>query len=64
MNAPVIKVTKRELKRRQHAIFRELEVTPESFHAKIRSSDPLTDKEWSAMEELAEIEFLLGDDRP
>lgn len=62
-SAPVIKVTRRDLQRRRREIFRELGVPPESFDRKVRSSEPLTDREWSAMEELQEISYLLGDDQ-
>jgi len=30
----------------------------------VNSSEPLTDSEWSAMQELSEIDFLLDDERP
>ncbi|MFM8894603.1 MAG: hypothetical protein ACKOE2_04300, partial [Actinomycetales bacterium] len=63
-SASVINVTRRDLQRRKRRIFRELGVTPESFEKKIDSAAPLTNREWSAMEELAEIRFLLGDDTP
>jgi len=62
-SAPVIRVTKRDLQRRKREILRDLGVAPDAFEAKVRSSEPLTDREWSAMEELAEIKFLLGDDQ-
>jgi|GEM_PF-4861418 len=63
-SASVITVTRRDLQRRKRQIFRELGVTPDSFEKKIHSPGPLTNREWSAMEELAEIRFLLGDDTP
>jgi len=59
-----IRVTKTELRRRRKEIVRELGVPEEVFMAKVNSSEPLTDSEWSAMQELSEIDFLLDDERP
>ena len=56
-----IRVTKAELRRRRTKIVRELGVSEEVFMAKVNSSEPLTDAEWSASQELSEIDFLLGD---
>ena len=61
-HAAGIRVTRRELLRRRTQIYRELDTTAEDFSAKVRSVEPLTDAEFSAMEELREIAFLLGDE--
>ena len=57
--APVI-LTKRDLTRRRSQIYRDLGTTPAALNAKARSTEPLTDAEFSAIEELREIKFLLG----
>jgi hypothetical protein len=59
-----IRVTKAELRRRRKEIVRELGMPEEAFMAKVNSSEPLTDSEWSAMQELSGIDFLLDDERP
>lgn len=61
-HAAGIRVTRRELLRRRTQIYRELDTTAEDFSAKVRSVEPLSDAEFSAMEELREIAFLLGDE--
>lgn len=60
--AASIRMTQRDLLRRRKEIYRELGLSVEAFDAKCRSADPLTDREFSAKEELEEIRFLLGDD--
>lgn len=57
-----IRVTKAELRRRRRELVRDLGVPEQSFLAKVNSSEPLTDAEWSAMQELSEIDFLLNDE--
>ena len=59
--APAIRVTRRGLLRRRTQIYRDLNTTAEDFSAKVRSVEPLSDAEFSAMEELREIAFLLGE---
>jgi hypothetical protein len=61
--ALTIKRTKRDLLRRRREIVRGLGVPLEDFLAKVCSSAPLSNREWSNMEELKEIAFLLGEDR-
>ena len=58
-NEPMI-LTRRDLTRRRSQIYRDLGTTPAALNAKARSTEPLTDAEFSAIEELREIEFLLG----
>ena len=53
-------LTRRDLTRRRSQIYRDLGTTPAALNAKARSTEPLTDAEFSAIEELREIEFLLG----
>ena len=60
--APAIRVTRRGLLRRRTQIYRDLNTTAEDFSAKVRSVEPLSNAEFSAMEELREIAFLLGDE--
>lgn len=48
------------LAQRAH-VYRRLGVTPGEFAAKLRSNEPLTDKELAAQLELEEISYLLGD---
>lgn len=62
--AMTIRVTKAELRRRRKEILRDLGVSEETLMAKVNSTAPLSDSEWSAMTELAEIDFLLGDEQP
>jgi hypothetical protein len=57
-----IRMTRRELLRRRAQIFRELHLSEAEFDALVASSSPLSDREYSAMEELREISFLLGHD--
>lgn len=45
--------------RRRSQIYRELQTTPAALDAKARSTEPLTNAEFSAIEELREIAFLL-----
>ncbi len=59
-----IRVTKEELRRRRREIVRSLGTSEELFMAKVNSTEPLTGFEWSAMKELAEIDFLLDDEQP
>lgn len=59
--APAIRVTRRGLLRRRTQIYRDLNTTAEDFSAKVRSVEPLSNAEFSAMEELREIAFLLGE---
>ena len=60
--ASAIRVTRRGLLRRRSQIYRDLGTTAEDFSAKVRSVEPLSNAEFSAMEELREIAFLLGDE--
>lgn len=60
--APAIRVTRRGLLRRRTQIYRDLNTTAEDFSAKVRSVEPLSNAEFSAMEELREIAFLLGEE--
>lgn len=60
--AASIRLTRRDLLRRRAEIYRTLGVSAESFDVKRQSAEPLTDRELSAMEELKEIGFLLGDE--
>jgi hypothetical protein len=53
--------TRRELLARRRVIVGGLGMPLEAFLAKTRSAEPLSNKEWSAMEELREISFLLGE---
>lgn len=57
-----IRMTRRDLLRRRAQILRELHMSEAEFAALVASSAPLSDQEYSAMEELREITFLLGDD--
>lgn len=61
--AMTIRVTKAELRRRRKEILRGLGVSEETLMAKVNSTEPLSDSEWSAQKELAEIDFLLGDEQ-
>ena len=60
--ASAIRVTRRGLLRRRSQIHRDLNTTAEDFSAKVRSVEPLSNAEFSAMEELREIAFLLGEE--
>ena len=60
--APAIRVTRRGLLRRRIQFYRDLNTTAEDFSAKVRSVEPLSNAEFSAMEELREIAFLLGEE--
>ena len=55
-------MTRQGLLRRRSQIYRDLGTTAEDFSAKVRSVEPLSNAEFSAMEELREIAFLLGDE--
>ena len=59
--APVIVRTKRELLARRREIIAGLGMSLEMFLAKTHSTAPLSNREWSDMEELREIAFLLGE---
>jgi len=53
--------SRRGLTRRRSEIYRELMTTPQALDAKARSTEPLTDAEFSAIQELRDISFLLGE---
>jgi hypothetical protein len=54
-------LTRRDLTRRRSQIYRDLGTTPAALDAKARSTEPLTDAEFSSICELRDIEFLLGE---
>ena len=54
-------VTRRDLTSRRSQIYRDLGTTPEALDAKAKGTGPLTDAEFSAIYELREIKFLLGE---
>lgn len=56
----VMAVTSDELERRRAAILEDLKVTRDDLRARAESYT-LTGEEWSAVTELEEIEFLLGE---
>lgn len=57
-----IRVTKAELRQRRRRVLRDLCMSEEELMAKVNSTAPLSQAEWTAMQELAEIDFLLSDD--
>ena len=57
-----IRVTKAELRQRRRQVLRDLRMSEAELMAKVNSTAPLSQAEWTAMQELAEIDFLLSDD--
>lgn len=57
-----IRVTKAELRQRRRRVLRDLCMSEAELMAKVNSTAPLSQAEWTAMQELAEIDFLLSDD--
>ena len=56
-----IRVTKAELRQRRRRVLRDLCMSEEELMAKVNSTAPLSQAEWTAVQELAEIDFLLSD---
>lgn len=60
MSSTVIRRSIEQLEERKVAIFETLGMTEDTFKALTTGDAPLTDEQWSAMQELEEIEYLLG----